>query len=114
MPAGRRGPAFIVTPNFYVLKRYNESDLYALFVGHLADRIAFGLGDFRNSWDPIEGLGRAQILALQKRLVSLGYDVGGVDGLVGYKTRRSIGLWQQSQNSVQTCFPDAQLARQLR
>jgi lytic murein transglycosylase len=114
MPAGRRGPAFIVTPNFYVLKRYNESDLYALFVGHLADRIAFGLGDFRRDWDPIKGLGRAQILALQKRLVSLGYDVGGVDGLVGYKTRRSIGLWQQGQNSAQTCFPDARLARQLR
>src|SRR5690606_11452744 len=40
MPAGLSGPAFIVTPNFYVLKEYNESDLYALFVGHGADRIA--------------------------------------------------------------------------
>ena len=42
MPAGRNGPAFIVTPNFYVLKEYNESDLYALFIGHGADRIAHG------------------------------------------------------------------------
>ena len=42
MPAGRNGPAFIVTPNFYVLKEYNESDLYALFIGHGADRIAYG------------------------------------------------------------------------
>ena len=42
MPAGRNGPAFIVTPNFYVLKEYNESDLYALFIGHGADRIAGG------------------------------------------------------------------------
>ena len=25
MPAGRYGPAFIVTPNFYVLKDYNKS-----------------------------------------------------------------------------------------
>ena len=39
MPAGRAGPAFLVSENFYVLKRYNESDLYALFIGHLADRI---------------------------------------------------------------------------
>ena len=38
MPAGRNGPAFIVTPNFYVLKEYNESDLYALFIGNLGDR----------------------------------------------------------------------------
>ena len=39
MPAGRNGPAFIVTPNFYVLKDYNMSDLYALFVGHVGDRM---------------------------------------------------------------------------
>ena len=39
MPAGRFGPAFIVTENFYVLKEYNYSDLYALYIGHLADRI---------------------------------------------------------------------------
>ena len=47
MPAGRNGPAFIVTPNFYVLKEYNESDLYALFIGHGADRIAHGDQDLR-------------------------------------------------------------------
>ncbi|ENT58624.1 lytic murein transglycosylase [Brucella suis F7/06-5] len=46
MPAGRYGPAFIVTPNFYVLKDYNMSDLYALFIGHVGDRIAYGAGDF--------------------------------------------------------------------
>ena len=39
MPAGRRGPAFLVSENFYVLKQYNESDLYALLIGHLADRM---------------------------------------------------------------------------
>ncbi len=50
MPAGRFGPAFIVTPNFYVLKEYNESDLYALFIGNAADRIAFGGGAFAGRW----------------------------------------------------------------
>ena len=46
MPAGRNGPAFIVTPNFYVLKDYNKSDLYALFVGHVGDRIQYGVETF--------------------------------------------------------------------
>ncbi len=46
MPAGRFGPAFIATPNFYVIKEYNNSDLYALFIGHLADRMG-GAGPFR-------------------------------------------------------------------
>ena len=47
MPAGRNGPAFVVTPNFYVLKDYNKSDLYALFVGHVGDRIQYGVGQFQ-------------------------------------------------------------------
>jgi len=34
------GVRFTVTRNFNVLKTYNNSDLYALGVGHLADRIA--------------------------------------------------------------------------
>ena len=44
VPAGRDGPEFIVTPNFYIIKEYNNSDLYALYIGNLADRIAFGTG----------------------------------------------------------------------
>src|SRR5690606_6090759 len=47
VPAGRHGPEFIVTPNFYVIKEYNNSDLYALFIGNLADRIAYGSGAFK-------------------------------------------------------------------
>ena len=53
MPAGRNGPAFIVTPNFYVLKEYNESDLYALFIGHSADRIAHGDKSFAAGWGKV-------------------------------------------------------------
>ncbi|MEJ2118653.1 MAG: lytic murein transglycosylase [Alphaproteobacteria bacterium] len=37
-PAGTRGPAFLVTGNFDVLRRYNPSELYALFVGHCRSR----------------------------------------------------------------------------
>lgn len=107
MPAGRHGPAFVVTPNFYVLKEYNFSDLYALYVGHLGDRIAYGSPAFRGGWDRVSGLSRGDVYEMQKALVALGHDVGRVDGLVGFKTRRSIGRWQEAQGKRATCFPDA-------
>lgn len=114
MPAGRSGPAFIVTPNFYVLKQYNESDLYALFVGHAADRIAHGDRRFSGAWGNVGGLSRGDVASMQRGLERLGFDVGGADGLAGFRTRRSIGEWQQRNGQRPTCFPDAGLARNLR
>ena len=113
MPAGRLGPAFLVTANFYVLKQYNMSDLYALFVGHVGDRIAYGMGDFFTSWKKIDPMTRSDIAAIQRGLVARGHDVGGVDGLPGFKTRRSIGRWQEATGRPVTCFPDAGMARAL-
>jgi lytic murein transglycosylase len=110
MPAGRRGPAFLVTENFYVLKRYNESDLYALFVGHLADRMRQNV-PLKRQWAKTGSISRSSILALQKRLQALGYDVGRVDGLVGFATRTAIGQWQASHGQSQTCFLDEKLLR---
>ncbi len=114
MPAGRNGPAFIVTPNFYVLKEYNESDLYALFIGHGADRIAGGDRTFAGNWAKVGGLYRSDVAALQKALEAKGYDVGGADGLPGFKTRRSIGDWQAKNGRAATCFPDKELVEALR
>ncbi|MEE9387008.1 MAG: lytic murein transglycosylase [Paracoccaceae bacterium] len=105
MPAGRHGPAFIVTPNFFVLKRYNRSDLYALYVGNLGDRIQYGMGGFATPWDQMSTISRADIAAIQRGLEVRGYDVGGVDGLPGAKTRRAIGLWQQATGRAASCFP---------
>jgi lytic murein transglycosylase len=114
MPAGRYGPAFIVTPNFYVLKEYNESDLYALFVGHAADRMAYGDKSFAAGWGKVGGLYRSDVAAMQRGMERLGYDVGGADGLAGFKTRRSIGDWQAKNGMMPTCFPDAGLVTALR
>jgi hypothetical protein len=114
MPAGRHGPAFIVTPNFYVLKEYNESDLYALFVGHGADRIAYGDRTFSSTWGKVGGLYRSDIAAMQKALEQKGYDVGGADGLPGFRTRRSIGDWQAKNGKAPTCFPDKATVSALR
>jgi len=114
MPAGRSGPAFIVTPNFYVLKQYNESDLYALFVGHAADRIEWGTGRFKASWGRVDTLYRSEIAAMQRVLEGKGYDVGGADGLPGFRTRRSIGDWQKKNGQAPTCFPSKALVGAIR
>lgn len=114
MPAGRYGPAFLVTRNFYVLKDYNMSDLYALFVGHVGDRIAYGMGDFEGRWGKVGGLLRSDVAAMQRALEAMGHDVGGADGLAGFKTRRSIGRWQEARGERATCFPTAAMKTQLR
>ena len=106
MPAGRHGPAFVVTPNFYVLKDYNTSDLYALWVGHLGDRIEFGAGGFAAPWEDVGDLDRADIAAIQQALEAMGHDTGGADGLLGFRTRRAIGRWQEATGREATCFPE--------
>ena len=110
LPAGRSGPVFVATPNFYVLKKYNNSDLYGLFVGNVADRIQYANKPFVGGWKPVSGLKRGNVMVIQEALIKKGYDVGGADGLAGFKTRRSIGDWQSKNGLAQTCFPDKSLA----
>ncbi|OLP45356.1 hypothetical protein BJF95_18810 [Rhizobium oryziradicis] len=114
VPAGTHGPEFLVTPNFYVIKEYNNSDLYALFIGNLADRIAYGSGAFSAPWGNVGHMLRSDVLTMQKTLVAKGYDVGKADGLAGYKTRRSLGQWQQKAGLTPTCYPDEGLKAKLR
>jgi lytic murein transglycosylase len=108
MPAGRHGPAFLVSENFYVLKSYNESDMYALFIGHLADRFRSD-APIAGAWDQLSGFDRSDVRALQQRLEKQGHDVGTADGLVGFRTRVAIGIWQSQNGEKPTCFPDAAL-----
>jgi lytic murein transglycosylase len=106
LPAGLKGPAFLATNNFSVLKLYNNSDVYAIFVGHVADMIAANAPTaFVGSWQPVERLPRDRIQRLQEVLVARGHDVGKVDGLAGFKTRRTIGLEEQKFGLPLTCYP---------
>jgi lytic murein transglycosylase len=114
LPSGRLGPVFLATPNFYVIKTYNISDLYALFIGHVADRIAGGIAGFAAPWRPIDKMLRSDIGAMQKALQKKGYDIGNADGLPGFKTRRSIGDFQSKNNLAETCYLSNELAGQVK
>lgn len=94
MPAGAAGPVFLLLPNFDVIKRYNNSDSYALAVGHLADRILGG-GDFAAPWPAGDfALDTAQRTELQTLLSRAGFDVGTPDGVIGPKTRAAVLAYQ--------------------
>ena len=112
LPAGRFGPRFLVSDNFYVLKSYNESDVYALFIGHVADRMKGGKR-FRSSWRRLNSFSRADVKAAQLKLEKSGADVGGADGLIGYKTRISIGNWQRQNGHKVTCFPNRAILKKI-
>jgi lytic murein transglycosylase len=96
LPAGARGPAFLVLDNFQVLYSYNAAESYALAIAHLADRM-HGRGPFKASWptdDPV--LSRSQRIELQNALAALGYDVGEADGVIGSRTVEAINRFQRA------------------
>lgn len=94
LPAGMHGPAFLVGDNFRAILKYNNSMLYALSVGHLADRLA-GRPTLAALWPthdrPLDHAGRKE---LQERLLAEGHDVGSVDGIIGDGTRNAVRAWQ--------------------
>ena len=93
VPMGHRGPAFLVYQNFRVILDWNRSQLYALSVGYLADRIK-GQGKLRAK--PLDEplLSKEDILSIQETLNILGYDVGVADGVLGPKTRAATRQFQ--------------------
>jgi lytic murein transglycosylase len=90
LPAGKAGPAFLVSRNFDALHAYNASEAYALAIGHLSDRLR-GKGGFSKPWPTDDlGLTRAQRKELQQLLADRGYYKGPVDGRVGPMTNAAI------------------------
>ncbi|MEN1972365.1 lytic murein transglycosylase [Luteimonas sp. MJ204] len=94
LPAGAKGPAFLVFKNFDAIYSYNAAESYALAIAHLADRLRGG-GAFATAWptdDP--GIGRAERRELQELLLARGHAIGEADGMVGTLTRRAIAAEQ--------------------
>ncbi len=103
-PAGAYGPSFLVSDNFKVIRLYNTSDLYAVFVGHLADRIAGG-GDFEKAWGGTGAQKTRVIEEIQTRLKASGYDVDKIDGKIGSNSRMNIGKYQRASGLKVDCWP---------
>ncbi|WP_271950071.1 lytic murein transglycosylase [Ruegeria faecimaris] len=107
------GPRIAVFRNFQVIKRYNNSDSYAIGVGHLSDRIAGG-APFQASFGPdATGLTLEDRKELQRRLTSAGYDTEGADGVVGKNTTSAIFAYQRANGLPATGEPSVALLRRL-
>ena len=114
VPAGTRGPAFVMLENFRAIMKYNPSEAYALAIGHLADRMRGG-DPFVQPWPREERvLSRAERYELQQLLAARGFDIGQPDGKLGGKTRLAIRQFQASVGDPPDGFASSGVLGRLR
>ncbi len=106
MPEGTYGPAFLTPKNYFVIKDYNFSDLYVLFVGHLSDRIQ-DARPFETPWSKNTQLKTVEVEAMQRVLAERGFYKDKVDGRAGMLTRSALGAYQKSNGLKLDCWPTA-------
>jgi hypothetical protein len=111
-PEGIYGPAFLTTKNYFVIKEYNFSDLYVLFVGHLADRMVSPLA-FATPWSASTQLRTADVEAMQRHLTRIGLYTDKIDGKAGMKTRAALGAYQKSAGLKVDCWPSETVLRSI-
>jgi lytic murein transglycosylase len=106
LPEGVYGPAFLTLKNYYVIKEYNFSDLYVLFVGHLSERIS-DPRPFETPWSKNTQLRTAQVETMQRTLTKLGLYKDKIDGKAGMLTRAALGAYQKANRLKVDCWPTA-------
>jgi len=111
-PEGIYGPAFLATKNYFVIKEYNFSDLYVLFVGHLSDRMQ-SPRPFSTPWSASTQLRTADVEAMQRHLTRIGLYADKLDGKAGMKTRAALGAYQKSAGLKVDCWPSEAVLRSL-
>ena len=114
LPAGVRGPAFMVFANFDAIYRYNNSVSYALSIAHLADRLK-GRGPIATSWptdDP--ALTRVERIEMQLRLIERGFYAGAADGIMGSRTVEAIKAFQASRGIPPDGYGSSRVLKALR
>jgi lytic murein transglycosylase len=108
LPEGTYGPAFLTLRNYYVIKEYNFSDLYVLFVGHLSERIT-DPRPFETPWSKGAQLRTGEVEAMQRTLTRLGIYKDKIDGKAGMLTRSALGAYQKANGLKTDCWPTAAL-----
>jgi lytic murein transglycosylase len=106
LPEGIYGPAFLTLKNYYVIKEYNFSDLYVLYVGHLSERIN-DPRPFETAWSKNAQLRTAQVESMQRTLTKLGLYKDKIDGKAGMLTRSALGAYQKANRIKVDCWPTA-------
>ena len=113
LPAGARGPAFLVGANFRAILKYNNSTSYALAVGLLSQRIAGGAA-VQTPWPrDLVALSRGQVTAMQTALNAQGFESGAADGQMGPATRAALRRWQRSVGLPADGYPTLELLQRL-
>jgi membrane-bound lytic murein transglycosylase B len=114
LPAGARGPAFLMLPNFRVIMKYNPAEAYALAIGYLADRLRGG-APLVQDWPRDERvLTLDERYELQQLLARHGFDIGNPDGLLGPRTRLAIRDFQASVGLIPDGFASSGVLDRLR
>src|SRR4051812_13572359 len=111
-PEGIYGPAFLATKNYFVIKEYNFSDLYVLFVGHLSDRMT-SAQPFATPWSASTQLRTADVEAMQRHLARIGLYSDKLDGKAGMKTRAALGAYQKQAGLKVDCWPSEAVLRAM-
>ncbi|WP_372892004.1 lytic murein transglycosylase [Rhodosalinus sp.] len=114
LPAGARGPAFLIFDNFRVIERYNPADAYVIAVGHLADRLAGG-PPIRGDWPRGDrALTFDERKEMQRRLTAAGFDTRGIDGRIGPLTIAAVRDWQAAQGLAPDGYASLTVLERLR
>jgi membrane-bound lytic murein transglycosylase B len=104
VPAGHEGPAFLAYHNFNVILRWNNSEFYGIAVGQLANRI-LGNDELSKPLPELPKYSISQMAQMQRKLNSMGIDVGGADGIIGPATRAGIREFQSRNQLIADGFP---------
>ena len=111
LPEGRHGPAFLAYPNFDVYFEWNQSFVYVLTAAYFATRLEGA--PVYDAGNPDPGLSGEEMKRLQTRLMALGHDVGGIDGILGAKTRDAVQAEQARLGLPADAWPTRELLNRL-
>jgi lytic murein transglycosylase len=111
-PEGIYGPAVLTTKNYFVIKEYNFSDLYVLYVGHLSDRM-LNPQPFATPWSASTQLRTVDVETMQRHLTRIGLYKDKLDGKAGMQTRAALGAYQKSAGLKVDCWPSEAVLRSI-